>query len=361
MARRLGVLDPVEEHFAPVLGKWNDLHEEAGRWRDAAKAAEDMTDRLAGSLGGLDAAWQGADADSFVAYIQKAGLAGHDMSDAMSAMADALDHTADAIRSIVRDLADVLADAAESVSGGLVVPLEGDGRARRFLDDLSRPTREHFEAARDVLEAFGRLCSGVHGERAGANVTMKHKFPEQNWAYHEPAAAKPVAPPATAQPPAGAPAVPAAAQPAAEQHKPDAPAAAAPAAAGTGSGHAGGMPAGMGSGSGVGAGVGAGTPSTGSTGGNLSSGASSYVLPPQQPAAGASHAAAAAGAAGAPGGAPAGGGAPMGGMPPMGGGHGGKGGGDTEHKSKARTVTDPTDLFGKPEMTVPPVLGDDRR
>ncbi|WP_237048237.1 WXG100 family type VII secretion target [Lentzea guizhouensis] len=195
VSRKLGVVDLVHEFFDPLVGDWNDLREEAERWRKAAKVTEAVTSHVAGPLGGVDAAWQGKDADAFLEHMRKVGLAGGDMADAMNAMADALDETADAVRDIVQDMAHVLADAADSVSGTASLPLEGDNRARAHIEDLKDPVRELFESGRQVLEAFLKLCDGVSGAEGdfGA-VRMEHRYPEQNWTYAAPAKPAVVAP-----------------------------------------------------------------------------------------------------------------------------------------------------------------------
>ena len=116
LARHLGIADPVEEYFSPVVGRWSDLHAEAERWRVVGEGAEQVTEALSNPLGKLDAAWDGEAADSFIGYMQKVGLAGHDLSDAMIAMADVLDKTADGIREIVVQLAEVMSETAETAS-----------------------------------------------------------------------------------------------------------------------------------------------------------------------------------------------------------------------------------------------------
>ncbi|MCA1655476.1 MAG: hypothetical protein LC635_03310, partial [Pseudonocardiaceae bacterium] len=42
LARHLDVADPVEEYFAPVVGRWSDLHAEADRWRLVGEGAEQV-------------------------------------------------------------------------------------------------------------------------------------------------------------------------------------------------------------------------------------------------------------------------------------------------------------------------------
>lgn len=192
ISRRLGVRDLVADYFTPVVGDWNDLHDEAERWRKAGLVAEHVTRDLTKPLGKLDSAWQGKDADSFVEHMQKVGLAGHDMSDAMHAMGEALDHTAEGIRDIVEDMSRVFAEAADTVSGAAALPVDGDRRVMEALDELHDPAKELHESVRDVLEAFLRLCDGVSGSADFADVKMEHKYPEQNWTFTEPA--KPTVP-----------------------------------------------------------------------------------------------------------------------------------------------------------------------
>ncbi|HVK23413.1 MAG TPA: hypothetical protein VM677_18820, partial [Actinokineospora sp.] len=179
----LGVPDPVEEYFAPVVGRWSDLHAEAARWAAASIHADKVADDLTKPLGGLDAAWQGADADSFIEYMNSVGLAGHDMSDAMAAMAEVLDATADGLREIVTDMAGLLAEAAETASEAMTLPVQGEDRARQYLDHMKRPTRELFESVRQVLEALVRLCEGVDGSEVFDKITMPHTMPAANWSY----------------------------------------------------------------------------------------------------------------------------------------------------------------------------------
>lgn len=323
-ARQLGVSDPVEEYFSPVVGQWNDMHAEATRWREAARALEDVSARVTKPLGGLDSVWDGADSDAFLDHMRKVGLAGGGVSDAMTALADALDATADGLRQIVRDLVEVLADSAENVSAAMVVPVQGEARAKKYLDDQHRPTKELFEAARQVLEALVKLCDGFDQSDAFAAIKLNHTMPATNWSFEAP---KP--PPGTED--------------------------------GTKSTKGGGGGGGGGFGGGGGGGLGGG----GSAGG-------APAAPPQPLAPGGAAAAVQGGSAPQPAAASAGpigpaAGAPpaaggMGGMMPMGGmmGAGGGGqGGDQEHKSKTRVTASSTELFGKPTKAAPPVIGED--
>ena len=337
ISRRLGVRDLVADYFAPVLGDWNDLAEEAERWRKAGLVAEHVTRDLTKPLGKLDSAWQGKDADAFVEHMRKVGLAGHDMSDAMHAMGEALDQTAESIRGIVEDMSRVYAEAADAVSGAAALPVDGDRRVVEVLDELHDPAKELHESVRDVLEAFLRLCDGVSGADDFADVKMEHKYPEQNWSFTAPA--KPTAPEPPATPPATPPA----------ETKP----------AGSGGGSGGGAPGGGGGGV---PGGGGGLPGGGGIPGGESAermqpGQSTGVAEPRPVESGPRPAAA---AAGGPSG-PAAGGAGMMGAGMMGGGMGagGQQGGDKEHKSKVQVAGSTEQVFGKPKKSAPPVLGED--
>jgi WXG100 family type VII secretion target len=337
LGRELGVPDLVDEYFTPVLGRWSDLHAEAEQWRAAAADVETVTDSLDKPLAKLDEGWNGAAADSFVEYMQQVGLAGQDLSEAMTIMGQVLDDTADGIREIVTELGGVLAETAESSSQAMAVPVQGDERTRQYLDLMRRPVRELFESARQVMEAFADLCgeaesSGATGADAFAKVTMDHPFPAENWTFEQPATPQ--------QPPQDPPP----ADPQTDEAAAD----------------------GTGGGAGAGGGVGGGGGSSAAVSGG---GAAAPEAPPQPGSyAGASEpttgggatpradAPAAASGAGAGGSGRGGAGMPMMPMMPMGGGAGGQGG-DSDHKNRNRLVGDPTELFGKPEQTSAPIIG----
>jgi uncharacterized protein YukE len=335
LCRQLGVPDIVEEYFSPVVGRWTAMHEEAERWRKAGKAAGEVTEGLVKPLGGLDASWEGETADSFIAYMQNVGLAGNDLSDAMTAMAEVLDKTADGIREIVTELAGVLADTAESSSQAMAGPVAGEERTRQHIESMRRPTREFFESVKQILDAFVKLCDGIDGAKAFEQVKMAHTFPKDNWAAKIDIPAQPSPDSKTGEASAGG---------------------AAPGASGGGS--AGGASF-AGGGGGGGGGVGsAGTPAAPVT--PLEKGAFTTVgeVPGGGPAQ-TSGAAAAAPASGGGGRGP-GGGMGMGGMmaPMMGMGAGGGGGGQ-DHENKSRVVGNPEDIFGAPEDASPAVIGDE--
>ncbi|WP_246256918.1 WXG100 family type VII secretion target [Amycolatopsis anabasis] len=321
LAGQLGVIDPVEAYFEPVAGRWSDLHEEAERWRAAARAAAHVSEELGKPLGGLDAGWEGKDADAFVAYIREIGVAGGDAEEALNTMADALDETAAGIRQIALDLADLLMDTAEVTSESATLPVGGEERARSQLVEARQSAKALFESARDVLESFGRLCDGVEdGDASTApGIEMAHRYPEEKFKLEEDrSAAGPSSAPAREE--AGESSSSASTSPAADHGSNDA----APGGSAT-------------------------------TEAPLQVGHQTAAAPPAEAVAAAvtepdAHANPGKGAQQAP----------MGGMVPMMGGMGaGQSGGDREHKVKARVPTEPVDLFGKPDQVAPPVIGKD--
>jgi WXG100 family type VII secretion target len=326
LARHLGVADPVEEYFSPVVGRWSDMHAEAERWRVVGEGVEQVTEALNTPLGKLDAAWEGEAAQSFIAYMQQVGLAGNDLADAMTAMADVLDQTADAIREIVVDLAGVMVDTAETVSEAMALPVQGDSRAREYLGLMQAPTKELFEAVRQVLEAFVQLCEGAEGDDAFRGVTMAHTYPAEDWSAVTPSV--PGTPGGPGEPGAG-------------------PVDTGTDAAALGAGGAGDF-AGVGGGGG-----GFGGATAAEMGSPLAPG-NSTVAGEQAPH---SPTAAAASAAGSAAAAKSGTGSGMMPMMPMTG--AGQGQGDQTHKSRARVVGDPKDIFGRPEKASTPVIGAD--
>jgi uncharacterized protein YukE len=329
LARHLGVNDPVEEYFAPVVGRWSDMHDEAERWRLVGQGVEEVTGALNKPLGQLDAAWDGEAATSFIDYMQNVGLAGNDLADAMGAMADVLDQTANGLREIVVQLASVLAETANTASESMTLPVQGDARTREYLDLMRRPSKELFDAVRQILEAFAQLCDGVDGEDAFRAVTMAHTYPEENWT------------------PPGLPSVPApGGQPVDTSTE----------SAGVGDLGGGGAGAGDfgGGAGGFGGGVGGGAAAA-SAGQPLSPG-NLTMAGEQAPRGGSPAAAAAAAGGGTP---KPGGGAGMPMAPMMGGMAAGGQGGDQNHKNRSRVVGNPTDIFGKPEKASTPVIGAD--
>jgi uncharacterized protein YukE len=349
LAEQLGVPDPVEEYFAPVVGRWSELHNEAERWRAAAKTADEATNALTTPLGSLDSAWRGKDADAFVQYMGKMGLAGNDLSDAMGGMAKALDKTANSVREIVQQMGGMLADTAETTSQAMTVPAKGDNRVRAHIEEARRPTKDLFDLVRQVLEAFVKLCEGVEGGKDFDKVQMKHTFPEQNFQFPG------VDTPRFKQSDAGT---------HASGSDDDADAGGGgkhSAESSSESSHA----VSGGGGSGGGGGGSAGASGGGSRGGGSSPAdkpqPGGYVAADEQASHGGQQSAAAAstGSGGAQGGQGAQKGGGVGGMPMMGGMGGAGQGGDQEHKRSARVVGDPTDIFGRPTKTSPSVIGEE--
>ncbi|MDX3191318.1 hypothetical protein PV458_23165 [Streptomyces sp. MN03-5084-2B] len=206
LSGQLGVIDPVETYFRPLLGRWADLGAEADRLRQAASVAAEVSARLDDQLGKLDAGWAGRDADSFVAYIRTIGAAGGDLREALEALAGALDEMVTTLRHVVVDLVEVLVDAAELTSETMLLPSGGTKRARAQLQETQDSAKALHETARDVMEAFDRLCNGVDDpDAASRTIEIRHRYPPERFKLHDDAlneageqAASSVAEPASA-------------------------------------------------------------------------------------------------------------------------------------------------------------------
>ncbi|WP_410606886.1 WXG100 family type VII secretion target [Amycolatopsis sp. lyj-109] len=186
LAQQLGVLDSVETYFRPLVGRWADLGAEADRLRQAASVAAEVSARLDDQLGRLDAGWEGRDADSFVAYIRTIGAAGGDLREALEALAGALDEMVTTLRHVVVDLVEVLVDAAELTSETMLLPSGGAKRARSQLAETQDSAKALHETARDVLEAFDRLCNGVDDpDAASRTIEIRHRYPPERFKLHD--------------------------------------------------------------------------------------------------------------------------------------------------------------------------------
>ena len=337
-ARHLGIPDPVQEYFGPVVGRWRDLREQARCWHRAAHAVEELGDRVSTPLGGLDAVWEGAVADSFVEHMKQVAAAGKSVSDAMTAMGEVLDRTAEAVEQLVTDLIELLSGGADRGSTAMISPAAGEQLASRQLTEVRGYSRRLFEAVRETLEAFVELCDGMEAGQPFAEVRMAASFPQQTWSFDPKLPAAPEAVPAA-------------------QPVPDVPAAGTDATAAVTGAGAGGVGGGGGFGGGGFGGGGLG-------GGGGGAGRVAAPEPAVRPLAAeplrADTQPAAAAAGGGASGSGAGSGRGAGGAPfmPMGMGAG-MGGQDNEHRSKSRVTADPTDLFGRPTKTSPPVIGED--
>ncbi|AOS65771.1 WXG100 family type VII secretion target [Actinoalloteichus hymeniacidonis] len=330
ISRELGVPDPVQEFFGPVVGRWNDMHEQAERWRKTAELVDEVALDVSGPLGGMDDGWTGKDAESFRTHIDQFGSASTSLSETMVSLAEALDTTADGIRQLVMDMVEVLAHGAESVSEAMVLPLEGEQRAAGYLQEMRGPIVEMYELVREVLQGLVQACEGFEGDTVFADIEMAHTYPGENWSFEMPGVEQ--GPPPEAIPSA----------------------AGGGGAAGGGAGGGGGAVGGGGGGAGGGFGGGAGLGGTGGpSGSSLAAGpgaSTGYAVPTTS-----APAAATAGVGGTGG---AGGGMMMGGGGGMGGG-GAQQSEDKDRKSSSRVVADATQLFGEPEPTVAPVIGAD--
>ncbi|GHG46818.1 MULTISPECIES: WXG100 family type VII secretion target [Amycolatopsis] len=186
LSRQLGVIDPVETYFRPLIGRWADLGAEADSLRQAASVAAEVSARLDDELGRLDAGWEGKDADSFVAYIRAIGAAGGDLREALEALAGALDEMVTTLRHVAVDLVEVLVDAAELTSETMLLPSGGAKRARAQLQETQDSAKALHETARDVLEAFDRLCNGVDDpDAASRTIEIRHRYPPERFKLHD--------------------------------------------------------------------------------------------------------------------------------------------------------------------------------
>ncbi|MGW5716656.1 WXG100 family type VII secretion target [Amycolatopsis sp. NPDC003865] len=305
VARQLGVIDPVETYFRPLIGRWGDLGAEAGRLRSAAAAAAEVSARLDDRLGRLDAGWAGRDADAFVGYMREIGAAGGDLQEALTVLAGALDELVTTLRHVVVDLAEVLVDAADLISETMMLPGGGTKRARAQLRETQDSAKALYETARDVLEAFDRLCDGVDDpDAATRSIEIAHRYPEERFRLHEPesaAGAGPTAPAGAAEAGADEVMTPSSASgdPAEPKH------------------------------------TGVGTP-------DAAQPADAAPQPAPAQDSSANHGTS---------------GMPM--MPMMGFGAFGGGGGGGRRQSKTRPTTSPSELLGEPGLVAPPVIGED--
>jgi hypothetical protein len=138
--------------------------------------------RLDEGLGRLDGGWEGRDADAFVAYMREIGAAGGDLQEAMTVLAGALDELVTTLRHVVVDLVEVLVDAADLISETMTLPSGGTKRARVQLRETQESAKALYETARDVLEAFDRLCDGVDDPDATArSIEIAHRYPEERF------------------------------------------------------------------------------------------------------------------------------------------------------------------------------------
>jgi uncharacterized protein YukE len=338
----LGLPDPVQEYFGPVVGRWRDLHAQAEAWRRAAHSIEELAGDLTAPLGQLDEVWQGAVSDSFLAHVRQIGKAATSSADAMAAMAGVLDRTGEAMHELVTDLVDVLSGGADRVSLALLLP-SGEARAANHIAELHAHGRRILESVHQLLEAFATLCHNLDERQPFADVKQATPFPERSWSFAATLTDTTVPAPST---PAGTTAA------TAPEASP-APVAGSPHGVGSAAAHGIGSAGAHGIGS-----AGAHTPAHAPA--PPEPGMRTYAAQPgtfgtssATPATAATTSAAAAGtraaAAGAAGGVP---------FMPMGAGMGGQGG-ESERKPKSNITADPADIFGKPTKTPPPVIGED--
>ncbi|MEV5539270.1 WXG100 family type VII secretion target [Saccharopolyspora shandongensis] len=366
IADELDFANSIPADLAELVGRHEELLAAARVWRKGAESIEHAAEGVQGKLGGIDSAWQGKDADAFLAHIREVGVASHDLVDTMRALADVLDHTVEALQSQFEDLGALVAEAADSVSGALLEPDEGHKRARKHLTELAQPAQELAESISDTYRAFARFCDDVAAGGSTGPAKLEHRMPAEAWDFNAPAAPAPTDPAAAEPAAAGADGAggggAAGADGAGGGGAAGADGAGGGGAAGADGAGGGGAAGGAGGGSaGVGGGGAAGASGTAAAGGpeqELTPGDTTRagepsVIPPA--------AAAAAGGAAVAGGAAAGG--MYGGMMPMGmmGGMAGGQGGGQERKNQSRLKSKPEELFGTPPDAAPSVFGETQR
>ncbi|WP_020662770.1 WXG100 family type VII secretion target [Amycolatopsis benzoatilytica] len=340
LARELGVTDPVAAYYRPLTGRWEELDAEAERLRAAARTAARISTDLADDLGRIDASWSGPDADAFVAYMGEIRAASEGAEDALDALAGSLDQLTESMRKIAAAAEEILVDAADLLSESAMLPSGGASRARSQMRETGESLKSLCDSAEDVLQEFGRLCSGVDAPPGSpSSIELRHHYPAQQFRLHD------------ADGPAGAPAPNASAAPAAESSKPGSQAVAQePVSAAESSAASAGESAVASSAADAVSPSAAENPHPGketAADPNLEQGQA--VVPPPEPIAPAPQPAAAANQ---------GGGMSMMPMMPMMGGGGGGGGGAT-HKPKQRAAGKASEIFGEPAQVTPPVIGED--
>ncbi|MFC3449952.1 WXG100 family type VII secretion target [Amycolatopsis speibonae] len=312
LAGHLGLIDPVEAYLTPLSGRWEDLKDEADRLRKAAATAGTVSKELSEDLGRLDAGWSGKDADAFVEYIVDINAAGSDVEDALTTLAGSLDELVLTIRRILTDLVEILVDTAELTSETAMLPVGGVRRARTQLEEAQESAKALFEAARNVIEGFVRLCDGVDDpDGASRSIEIAHRYPQDEFKLNddsEPASA-PVPEKAAAEADSGT----------ESEEQSTSPSAADPAD----------------------------SRKTGSQEPLIEQGQAPIPEVAPMQAAPAQGQVAGSGS----------GMMPMGMAPMMGMGAGG--GGGTAHQSKTRPASKPSDVVGEPGQVVPPVIGED--
>ncbi|GAA2330669.1 hypothetical protein GCM10009854_01890 [Saccharopolyspora halophila] len=189
VADELEVPHAIPADAAGLLGRQQDLRNAAEAWRELAETVERSSGAATGKLGDVDAAWEGAGADAFLAHVREVGLAGNELTDTMRALAEALEHTAEALRVQSRDLRELVADAADEVREAMPGAPE---RARRKLIDLGEPVAEILEAVADSYRALTHRCGDLSADRENPR-----RF-EAPAAPHPEAAAAPSGSPANA-------------------------------------------------------------------------------------------------------------------------------------------------------------------
>jgi hypothetical protein len=345
----LSLPDPVAAHLEPLVGGWAEMTAAAADWTRVA--------------GGLDALAEDAQRvqDEPVTALVARGHRG--TADALRTAAEALEQTSADAERLVVDAAELLADVGRTASLVLSLPVLGVDEARRIVLEADERVRVCAGSVDDLVDAlaqrWAQLSAGLRDEPLLAVTSTSPPASAALMGQHEVLSAGGVQVAVTTT---GGAHVELAQLPAAPAPVPVAAAAVGPEPATAGGGGAGSVSPGPGAAGGSGAGGLGGRASTptaapASAPAPLTGGArvaAAEEVSPARPAAPGAPAAAAADA-----GSPGRSGSMGGGMMGMGmGGAGGAGGKDTGRTRSTPYVADTEEVFGTPQRTAPPVIGE---
>lgn len=346
----LSLPDPVAAHLEPLVGGWAEMTTAAADWTRVA--------------GGLDALAEDAQRVRDEPVAAAVARAHRGTADALRTAAEALEQTSTDAERIVVEAAELLADVARTASLVLSLPSLGADAARRIVLEAEERVRVCAGSVNDLVDAlvqrWGRLSAGLRDEPPLTAPATSPPAVGAATGQHGVLSAGGVQVAVTTTggahvelsqlPTAAAGPVPAEPEPVAAAGPPPAAPGGGGTAASPGPGHAGGGAPGGGAPSAASST----TPAPAVT--PLTAGAqvaAAEDVSPAHPAAAGGPAAAA--DAGGPGGSGSTGGAMMGMR-----GAGGAGGKDTERTRVTRYVADTEEVFGAPQRTAPPVIGERR-
>ncbi|MCA1225897.1 hypothetical protein [Saccharopolyspora sp. 6M] len=155
----LEVPDPFGPEFAVAGGEWRALPPAAEFWRAAAEALREGTSSAADQVSGVEASWDGADADAFAAALRRIGASGAALAEVADALAAELDAAAGALRELAGEMGLLVAEVAAQVYAALREPGPDLPAAREHLMRVRRPAAGLAESVREVLARLHRFCA----------------------------------------------------------------------------------------------------------------------------------------------------------------------------------------------------------